>query len=153
MGVQSSDLVNGVPVSPWMKRIKAIKRNQIASIIAWFGAAYTTYLCVLALEPKTEWLTALGIGMVFQFVFTVAERPFLQRKASIFTYLVLAVDAIINAGGIYPALANLSDTPPVEMIASVGIDSTVSSAARLLIALVLGVIIALAPEALWRMEE
>lgn len=136
-----------------MGRAPSIPGGKIAAVVAWFGAVYTTYLSVQALQPGTPLLIMTVTAFVVQFVFTVAERPIMRGKPGLFTIAVFILDALINAGGVFPTLRNIGKTPTAQMIAAAGTPATVDVWPAILISLVVGGIIAVAPEALWRMKE
>ena len=123
---------------------------KLAGVLVWFGAVYTTWLMISSLQPGTPLVIALPVALGVQFVFTMAEKPIMNGRAGIFTYAVFLLDALINAGGLYPALANVGKTPTAQMIASAGTPADVGPLAGILLALVIGAIIAVAPEALWK---
>lgn len=127
--------------------------SKIAAGLAWLGAVYATYLMVTGLQPGTPVTIALPVALVVQFVFTMAERPILSGRPGIFTVAVFVLDSLINAGGVFPALKNIGRTPTAQMIAAAGTPATVEAWPAILISLVVGAIIAVAPEALWRMKD
>lgn len=136
-----------------MGRAPSIPGGKIAAGVAWLGAVYTTYLSVSALQPGTPLTIAVVTAFIVQFVFTVAERPIMRGRPGIFTIAVFILDALINAGGVFPTLRNIGKTPTAQMIAAAGTPATVEVWPAILISLVVGGIIAVAPEALWRMKE
>lgn len=123
---------------------------KLAAVLVWLGAVYTTYLMITSLQVGTPLVIALPVALGVQFVFTMAEKPIMNGRAGIFTYAVFALDALINAGGLYPALANVGKTPTAQMLASAGTPTDVTPFAGILLALVIGCIIAVGPEALWK---
>lgn len=127
--------------------------TKIAAGLAWLGAVYATYLMCVGLQPGTPVTIAIPVALVVQFVFTMAERPILRGRPGIFTIAVFVLDSLINAGGVFPALKNIGRTPTAQMIAAAGTPATVEAWPAILISLVVGAIIAVAPEALWRMKD
>jgi hypothetical protein len=157
MAVQSQDMkddkvLEGLLSQP-TRRSFPITGTKIASLLTWFGAVYTTYLSVQALQPGTALVVMVVTAFVVQFVFTVAERPILRGKPGMFTAAVFILDALINAGGVFPTFRNIGKTPTAQMIAAAGTPATVDVWPAILISLVIGGIIAVAPEALWKMKE
>lgn len=150
MAVQSKDMKNGEVVEPARGRFPG---SKIAAGLAWCGAVYTTYLMLVGLQPGTPAQIAIPVALVVQFVFTMAERPILTGRPGIFTVVVFLLDALINAGGVFPGLRNVGGTPTAQMLASAGTAPTVEAAPAILLSVVVGAIIAVAPEALWRMKD
>ena len=127
--------------------------EQVAGGLIWLGAAYTTYLMVASLQPGTPWRISLIVGVVVQFVFTICERRVMRWPPSVFGAIVFLFDAAINAGGLFPMLRNVGQTPTAQMLAASGVAPTVAVAPALLLSFVVGAIIAIAPEALWRVKR
>lgn len=152
MPIQTHDMENSRVVSPQSRRASSISGSKIAAVVAWIGAVYTTYLSVQALQMATPWHIAIATAVVIQFVLTMAERPILSGKPQAFTLVVCVFDTLINAGGVFPTLRNVANSPTAQMFAATGTPATVGTWPALIISLVVGAIIAIAPEALWRME-
>lgn len=131
-------------------RISTLPYYKLAAVLVWLGAVYTTYLMISSLQEGTPLAVALPVALGVQFVFTMAEKPIMYGRAGIFTYAVFGLDALINAGGIHPALANIGRSPVAKMFVSVGVASDVGPLPALALAFVCGMIIAIAPEALWK---
>jgi hypothetical protein len=131
---------------------REMRSNHIASILAWLGAVYTTYLAIVRLQPAQEWYYLLGAAAALQYIMTAGERPIVGGKPEAFSIGVLIIDALVNAGGVFPLLRNIGQTPTAAMLAAGGIAPDVSESPAILASLVAGFIIALAPEALWRMK-
>lgn len=148
------DLLDSAPPEPLrLPTLPRISHGKVAAVLAWLGACYTTYLAVVGLQPGTPAQIAVAVALVVQFVLTAAERPLLRGRPDLFTVAVLLMDAAINAGGIYPALKNIGQTPTARMLIDVGVAATVDAWPAVLISLAFGAIIAAAPEALWRMRD
>jgi hypothetical protein len=140
-----------LPASPPRRPVPS--PTKIAAVLAWLGAVYTTYAAVTSLQAGTPWFVALATAAVLQFILTAAERPILHGRPDLFTGVVLAFDAVVNAGGVYPMLRNVGRTPSAQMVADIGVAPDVGALPAILLSLVVGLIIAAAPEALWRMRE
>ena len=150
MTVRTGELINGQPV---VKPVTRGYKYKVAAALIWLGAVYTTYLALDAIQPGTPWFIILPIAAGLQYVFTMAERPILHGKIEVFTGAVLVIDGAINAGGLFPMLRNVGQTPTAQMIAAGGVSSDVGSLPAILLSFVFGLIIAAAPEALWKMRD
>jgi hypothetical protein len=145
------ELLSSSPRPPVTRAaVPTLPYYKVAAVLVWFGAVYTTYLMIASLQPGTPLAIILPVAFGMQFVFTMAEKPIMTGRAGIFTYAVFLLDALINAGGMYPALANIGRTPTAQMLASAGTPSDVGAWASVLLAIAMGCIIAVAPEALWK---
>lgn len=147
--IRKADLINGQVAKPSSRGIK----YKVAAGLVWLGAVYTTYLAMAALQPGTPWFVVLPIAAGLQYVFTMAEKPILHGKIEIFTGVVLLFDGAINAGGLFPMLRNVGQTPTAQMAAAGGVPADVGNLPAILLSFVLGLIIAAAPEALWKMQD
>lgn len=126
---------------------------RVAAVLVWLGACFTTYLALVALQPSTPWYILAGFGVTLQATVTIIELPMWRRKGfNWLSLLVLAIDVLINAGGVFPAIARIGDTPTARMLQSGGVPSDMGALPAIALALVLGVIIAAAPEVLWQLD-
>lgn len=129
-----------------------ITHGRVASVLVWIGACATTYLALAALLGDAPWYVLLGTATIIQFVFTAAERPLFRRRGrDMLSFGVLLLDIGINAGGVFPALANVGRTPTAAMLQAGGMPADAGALPAILLALFVGAIIAAAPEALWQM--
>lgn len=149
MSIRVEDARDGLPIS----RRASFPLAKLAAVLVWFGAVYTTYLALASLQSGTPWFISLGMAVATQFVLTVAERPILNGRPTWFTAGVLIIDALVNAGGLFPLLRNIGKTPTAQMVAAGGIAPNVDMLPAILLSVIFGLIIAAAPEALWRMKE
>lgn len=150
MTVTQRDLDNGREITT---RRASLPLAKGAAILVWLGAVYTTFLALASLQAGTPWYITLGMAVATQFVLTVAERPILNGRPSWFTGGVLLIDALVNAGGVFPLLRNIGQTPTAQMAAAGGVAPEVGMAPAILLSVIFGLIIAAAPEALWRMKD
>ena len=126
---------------------------KFAAIAVWIGACFTTYLALAALQPDVPWWILAIAGVAIQGTVTVIELPMWRRKGFNWLSLVVLVgDVFVNAGGLFPALANVGNTPTAKMLQAGGVPADTGALPTILLALALGAIIAAAPEALWQMD-
>jgi hypothetical protein len=66
----------------------------------------------------------------------------------------LLLDVLMNAGGVYVYVRNIGDTPTVRMLMEAfGLAGDVSPIGAMIVALVIGFLIAAAPEEFWSRKE
>jgi hypothetical protein len=126
-------------------------RFRIAACILWVCAVTTTQLFLAGLMPAattgTVWLAAAAL----QLVLTVVQSEFWSgQRGQVSTFAVL-VDTGINAAGIWPYIQNLDRTNVWDMIAELtGVGGTMSPLVAGFLAIIIGYILAAAPERVWR---
>lgn len=149
MTVKSVELRDGERAETTERRPPSI--NQPLAVIIWVIACVTTWQLVAAMTPGMAWYYQVGIGILLQAIFTALERPMLRGRPNKVSGAVLAIDTFINAGGAFPYVLRMSATPTVQMVSTaLDIAPQVSPIAALLLSLVLGFLLAAAPEAVWR---
>lgn len=144
------EMRNGLLAAPAPTR--TIPVNRIAAVLTWAAGVGTTYLFVSASTGAPVWLCAV-VALLAQAVLTLAERPTLNGRPSLVSAGALALDTILNAGGLFAPMQRLGSTPPGQMITAVTGQSGVSPIAALAVALVLGALIAALPEWFWRQRH
>lgn len=149
--VRSAPLVNGEPAEKRMSWIDKVRTGDgIAAITVWCAGALATASVFLVMMPDLPWYFAGGLALVAQALLTKAQSRLWRGKASMAGLGAVAIDVLFNAGGIYPYAKRLGDTPPVLMIADVlNIPSQVGPVGAIIVAVLLGILIAGAPEELW----
>lgn len=141
---------------PQSQRI-SISWNKIASVVAWFGGVFTTYLFFHAAMPELAIPFAVIGAAVVQGLLTFAERPLwrwlLKRPGGKFAgvaLIVTGIDALFNAAGIYPFTSRLAQTQLGVMLSEVfGVQATMSAQPSFAVAFLIGLLVASLPEALW----
>jgi hypothetical protein len=147
MTVRTGELVNGQPV----KRQAPSGPTIIIAVIIWIAGAAASYAGIAAmLQDIPVWLGAL-IAVVTQLVLTFVERPALAGRFDIASIGALLLDVALNAGGLFPALRNVGETPTAQMLMSVfRLEPGVSPIGAFLLSVIVGYIIAATPESMIR---
>lgn len=149
MTVRSTQLRDGQPAEP--PRLTGPSINQPVAILLWLMACVTTWQLIAAVTPGMLWYYQVAIGVALQGIFTALERPVLRGKPNRVSLLVLLIDALVNAGGIFPYALRMSATPTAAMMSTTfSLQPQMSPVAAFGVALVLGFLLAAAPEAVWR---
>ncbi len=144
------DLLNGILAQPAAR--PTIPVNRIAAVLTWAAGVGTTYLFVAASTGAPVWLCAV-VALLAQAVLTLAERPTLNGRPSLVSAGALALDTILNAGGLFGPMQRLGATPPGQMIGAVTGQAAVTPVAAFVVALILGALIAALPEWFWRQRN
>jgi hypothetical protein len=130
-------------------RTRTLNLARLASLAVWLGACWTTWQGLLGIGVPAGfegWVAA----MIVQIAFTAVERNIWRGRYNVLAVLVLGIDALINAGGLWRWLARVDQTPAWLMLRdALGAPETLDSVSKVLIALVVGVVLAYLPEAIW----
>lgn len=143
--MRSLDLVNGAPV-----RVSTV--NRILAVVAWCIGAVTTYLGILGMSGA-PWLVAASFAVVAQVLLTWAERAMWHGRPTLVGALALLFDVALNAGGVYAFVRRIGETPTGLMLSDVFGGSAIGPIPAMIVALVVGFLIAAAPEELWTRKD
>jgi hypothetical protein len=147
MAVSQQPLENGQPI----RRHTTGGPTIIIAVIIWIAGAAASYAGIMAmLKDVPVWLGVI-IAVVTQLVLTFVERPALAGRANLASIGALLMDVALNAGGLFPALRNVGETPTAQMLISVfHLEPGISPIAAFLLSLIVGYIIAATPESMVR---
>lgn len=126
--------------------------HKIAAVLAQLGSFATTYGCILALGGKGYLGFFLAVGIEF-FLAAGKSLVFDGKKsgADFFGWVSIIVDTFLNAGGIWPMVQTLDKAPTWIMLKEgMGLNGELSSLPALIVALVLGYLLSVAPHRFWR---
>ena len=125
--------------------------NQLVAVLLWALACVTSWQLVAAITPGMDARYQIAIGIALQAIFTALERPALRGRPNKVSALVLFLDTLVNAGGIFPFALRMSGTPTAAMVSQTfNMAPQMSNVAAFGVAFVLGFLLAAAPEAVWR---
>jgi len=129
-----------------------INPRKIAASMAQIGSFATTYGCILALGGKgyTGFFYAVAIELLLM---AGKSLVFDGKKsgADAFGWFSIIADMLINAGGIWPGVNVLDKAPTWIMIKeSMQLSGEIGSLSALIVALILGYWLSVAPHRLWR---
>lgn len=121
--------------------------RRVAGMIAQAGSFATTwaFIAALAMPPLIGFGIALGIEIVLYY----GKKLAFEQGADSIGWVAVALDTLLNAGGLWPITKRFSATPTWIMLAeALGLEQQMSSIAALIIALVLGFILSALPHRL-----
>lgn len=129
-----------------------INPRKIAAGLAQLGSFGTTYGCVLAMGGKGY--TGFLIAVVLEVVLAAAKSLVFDGKKSssdAFGWIAILIDTFLNAGGIWPMVKVLDNAPTWIMLKeSMNLQGDIGQIPALIVALVLGYLLSVAPHRLWR---
>lgn len=140
--------------SPRRLHLPPMNGNRIAAVIVWlFGVASTWLGMRVFLDGAPVWLPWV-VAFLAQFVLTFGEKAIWRGRPSVAGLMALAIDVALNAGGLFPYALKLGETPPAQMIVAVfGGDRQIAPRSAMIAAIVIGFLIAAAPEDLWSRRD
>ena len=128
-----------------------LTRRRIAAVLAQLGGWYTTWRFINALGIGD--LAGLGISVgvewsLFEFKQVVLNGT---EKGNIYGWVAIIIDMLLNAGGLWAIVLNLDNTDSYKMLVTtlqIG-GSEMRLIPALVVALGLGLLLAIAPHQLW----
>ena len=147
--------VTSQPIQPSQPRpIIGFSMNRPIAALLWLAACVTTWQLLAALTPGADWRYQVFGGVALQAVFTALEKPTLRGRPNKVSAIILLIDTLINAGGIYPYALRASATPTAQMMSTAfSLSAQVSPIAAFALSALFGFLLAAAPEAVWRWRD
>jgi hypothetical protein len=130
--------------------------SKVVAALAWGIGVWTTHLFMQVLTKgdsgsPADW--TLFAALILQAILTAGESPLWRGKGQWWHMVVLAVDSVTNVGGVFVYITRLDQTDSwAAFNTGLGTTGGLNPLAALVVSLVVGVIIAAAPEFLWRQQ-
>ena len=119
--------------------------RRIAAGVAFIGSFATTYLFVAAIGGN-GWI-GLAIAAAAEFVLQMCKTS----SNGGLRWGGHGIDAVLNGGGVYLFVQALPATTVWQMVvAGLGLGDGMSATAALVLALAIGAVLSVAPQALWK---
>jgi len=129
-----------------------VNPHKIAAVMAQVGSFATTYGCVIAFGGKGY--AGFFLAVAIELLLMAGKSLVFDGKksgADAFGWISIIVDTLLNAGGIWPMVKVLDNAPTWIMLKeSMGLEGDLGSLPALIVALVLGYLLSVAPHRLWR---
>jgi hypothetical protein len=133
-----------------MERMKDFPGRRIAAAVVWLLGAYMTAVVMTELTGASGF-TAIVAGAALQLVLTFTQSRVWVGKGDMIAYAALAVDAIINFGGVMAVMVNIDRVGSVQALtATIGYNGAWPMWAKGIMALGVAALIAGLPEKLWK---
>lgn len=138
---------SGMPIA-----VVAGQRHKIVSVLLWLGGVFTTYLFIsTAAAGRYEEWQVVTAAFVMQTILTVLESDFIRGMRSEVSVFAIVVDTLLNAAGLWTFITGIDQSTLWLMLSEVfGVGGNMSAWAAGVIAMVLGYMLAIAPEKVWR---
>lgn len=123
------------------------------AVLAWVVAWWTTTEFLTPITEGANW-TPLA-ALILQAIFTGSESAIWAGKGRWYNWLMLAIDVITNIGGLYFYMTRLDKTDSWAAFQQ-GLSAPpggVEPLTALIISVIAGVLLAAAPEMLWKSQE
>lgn len=127
--------------------------GKLVSVASWCVAVWTTteFIRPMSGLPQEATASLLLWAALIQAVMTWGESPIWKAQGTWWNYGVLVIDVVTNVGGLFFFITRLDQTDSWRAFnQGLGTTGSLNSLAALFVSLVLGVMIAAAPEYLWR---
>jgi hypothetical protein len=130
---------------------------KIGAVAAQLASYLATFVFVSALLPTLPFVWLFSSALVAEMLLTLAKNAIFngqykrakQAQKSV-GWSAVILDALLNAGGIFPLTLNLANTPTVLMLSTTfGLKSEISGLSALGLALLAGYGLSALPNYLW----
>lgn len=123
---------------------------KTVAIGTWAIGPWATYQFISVLSnEEAVWILIAAIFM--QALFTATESALWNGNGSWFSISILLIDALTNIGGLYAYIRHLDRTKTWAAFAeALGLSGGMSPLSTLILAGVVGIFLAAAPEMVWR---
>jgi len=123
--------------------------NKFIALVLWGLSCYATYQFFVSLAGTGP--AAFFIAIITQATLSFGESPLWRGDISGAGVIALAFDTFTNIGGTFYYIGNLEKTASWQAFTTTfHASSQVSGYTQLFIAIVVGMMLAAAPEALWK---
>lgn len=123
--------------------------NKLISLVLWGLSCYATYQFLISLAGEGPGV--LAIAVIAQAALTFGESPVWRGDINGVGIMALTVDTFTNIGGLFFYIGNLENSASWQAFATTfGASGDVSGYTQLFFSIVVGVMLAAAPEALWK---
>ena len=125
--------------------------NKLTALILWGFSCYATYEFLKSLAGAGSIQSAAIVAVVIQAALTFGESPLWRGEVTLVGAASLVIDTFTNVGGMFYFIGNLEKSESWRAFATtVGASGDVSGYTQLFLAIVGGILLAAAPEALWK---
>ena len=123
--------------------------NKLIALVLWGLSCYACYQFCASLAG--EGLAVLTIAVIVQTALTFGESPIWRGEITIVGIVALVLDTFTNIGGVFYYIGNLEKSASWQAFATTfGASKDVSGYNQLFLSIVVGVMLAAAPEAIWK---
>lgn len=129
----------------------SLNSYHLGAAFAQVGSFLTTYLFIAAVMSGATFPLIIGVSLVVEFILALGKSlMFGKRRDGVVGGAAVLFDTLLNAGGIWPYARNIAHSPPALMLMeALALRDTMGSIPALLVALVAGYLLAVAPHRLW----
>lgn len=137
------------PVAPL--QLLELNPRRGSAVIVQLASLAATYAFVAAIAGPVDPVTVGAVACAVEYVLVIGKRELLKGRADTIALACLIGDALLNAGGIWPLVKRLSETGTYKALAeATQLDPTIGAISGLIIALVAGLWLSMAPSQLWK---
>lgn len=126
-----------------------IDGQKIAAGLVQVGSYLTTWLFVRAIGFTGA--DGFLLALIVEFVLMAGKFNFLHGRGNGVGVIAIGIDTLLNAGGIYPYVQNIDQTPTWAMLATtLQLQGDLGNLPALVLSLLLGFLLSALPSWLWR---
>jgi hypothetical protein len=142
----------GVSYAQPQRRVR-VNAYHFGAILAQVGSYLTTYAFFLAVLKGMQLPLVIGIALAAEFLLFLGKGLLFnsRRHDGAAGWASVLIDTLLNAGGLWPYVTRVADTPTAKMIVEAfGLRGTMGHVSAFLLTLVAGYMLAVAPHRIWR---
>ncbi len=127
-----------------------IDGKRVAAGLAQAGSFTTTWLFIAAIG--IDGISGFLVAVAVEFILFAGKNLVLGDNAhsDAVGWAAILLDTVLNAGGLWPYITKLDKTPSwVMLVESLQLDGTLRQVPALVLALVFGFLLSVAPHRLW----
>ncbi len=137
---------------------QAINLYKIGAGLAQAGSLLTTYAFFRAVMAGADLKVVIAVSACVEFILFLGKKLLFnarQRQGSKQIAIPsILLDTLLNAGGLWPYAKNLATTPTAIMLSeALALRGTIGAMPALILSLVAGYLLAVAPHTLWKAGE
>jgi hypothetical protein len=130
-----------------------INAYHAGAVLAQIGSYLTTYAFFRAVLAGMDLPLVIGIALAAEFLLFLGKGLLFdpRRHDGAAGWASVLIDTLLNAGGLWPYVTRVSDTPTAKMVVEAfGLHGTIGHVPALILTLVAGYVLAVAPHRIWR---
>ncbi len=144
--------------APQSRTSPAFNLYKIGAGLAQAGSLLTTYAFFHAVMSGADLKVVIAVSACVEFILFLGKKLLFnvrQRQGSKQIAIPsILLDTLLNAGGLWPYAKNLATTPTAIMLSeALALRGTIGAMPALILSLVAGYLLAVAPHTLWKAGE
>lgn len=129
---------------------------KIGAVLAQVGSCLTTYAFFQAIMVGSDLPIVIAVSICVEFILFLGKKMLFSKRHNSKQIAVpsIMLDTLLNAGGLWPYAKNIAASPTAIMLSeALALRDTIGAIPALILSLVAGYLLAVAPHTLWKAGE